>query len=45
MAPDGVHYLSEGYVNLVAQCASAADASITKLEVIKTNTSQTKHFW
>jgi hypothetical protein len=45
MAPDGVHYLSEGYANLVAQCASAAAASITKFEVIKTNTSQTKHFW
>jgi hypothetical protein len=45
MAPDGVHYLSEGYVNLVAGCVSAVDASITKLEVTKTNTSQTKHFW
>ncbi len=45
MAADGVHYLSEGYVNLVAGCVSAVDASINKTEVIRTNTCQTKHFW
>jgi hypothetical protein len=45
MATDGVHYLSEGYVNLVAGCVTAVDASINKTEVAKTNTCQTKHFW
>jgi hypothetical protein len=45
MAPDGVHYLSDGYANFVSQCASAAAASFTKTDVSRTNQSQTKHFW
>jgi hypothetical protein len=45
MAADGVHYLTEGYVNLVAGCVSAVDALINKTEVAKTNTCQPKHFW
>ncbi len=45
MATDGVHYLSEGYFNLVAGCASAMDVTVSKNEAAKANTSQTKHFW
>ncbi len=45
MSPDGVHYLSEGYGNLVDSCVTATDATVRKNETAPVNTGQPKHFW
>ncbi len=45
MAAEGVHYLPEGYVNLVTSCVAEVDVILNRAVVSQTNNCKTKHFW